>query len=115
MDLEKLKNKALEFSMTDKVIEQREFDRLSFIEKFPYDNLNELKIDQYVQGTDENSFCYWLEFKKIGFGVGGGNASKFGIYRTKKDDKLVYVIGNRKNKKFLDKNEAQDLSNYQRW
>ena len=109
MDLEKLKNKALEFSMTDKVIEQREFDRLSFIEKFPYDNLNEIKIDQYVQGTDENSFCYWLEFKKIGFSVGGGNASKFGIYRTKKDDKLVYVIGNRKNKKFLDKNEAQEF------
>ena len=70
--------------------------RLEFIKKFPLDSILDLDIDQYVQGTDENSFCYWLEFKKILFGIGGGNASKFGFYKAK-DGNYYSSFGKNKN------------------
>lgn len=41
-----------------------EIARQSFLEKFPLNSLKDLFLDQYVQGTDKESFCYWLEFKK---------------------------------------------------
>jgi len=81
MSLKKLSEKSKEFNLPQENIDKRENGRLSFISKFPLDKIKDLNIDEYVQGTDENSFCYWLEFKKILFGIGGGNASKFGVYR----------------------------------
>ena len=84
MSIEKLNKKAKEYSLSKEIIEKRENDRLSFVKQFPLEKLINLSIDQFAQGTDKNSYCYWLEFKKIGFGIGGGNASKFGIYKTKK-------------------------------
>ena len=83
MSLITLEEKATTFEVAPEILNEREAGRLSFVEKFPLEKLKELTIDQFVQGTTENSFCYWLEFKKIGFGIGGGNASKFGIYKTK--------------------------------
>ena len=83
MSLEKLHKKSKEFNVPQENIDIKENGRLSFISKFPLDTIKDLSIDQYVQGTDENSFCYWLEFKKILFGIGGGNASKFGVYKAK--------------------------------
>ncbi|OYT10491.1 MAG: hypothetical protein B6I18_08895, partial [Bacteroidetes bacterium 4572_112] len=59
-----------------------------------------------MQGSDKDSFCYWLEFKKIGFGIGGGNASKFGVYRTEKNNEYLYVFGYGKSRQFLKKDEA---------
>ena len=94
--------------MSEEIVEQRENDRLSFVEKFPLAKLKDLSIDQFVQGTDDNSFCYWLEFKKIGFGIGGGNASKFGIYKTKNKEEIVYATGYGKNKTYLDDKSAKD-------
>lgn len=108
MNINNLNELAEGFHLADEIVKQREKDRLSFIEKFPLRELNNLSIDQFVQGTDENSFCYWLEFKKIGFGIGGGNASKFGIYKTKNEDKTVYAIGYGKNKTYLDDQAAED-------
>jgi 5-methylcytosine-specific restriction enzyme B len=107
MSTEKLSEKAKKYSLSDEIIQKRENDRLSFIEKFPLEKIKDLSIDQFVQGTDENSFCYWLEFKKIGFGIGGGNASKFGIYKTKNKEKEVYATGYGKNKTFLNDNDAE--------
>ena len=107
MSIETLNEKAEKYSLSDEIIDKRENERLSFIEKFPLNKLKELRIDQYAAGTDKNSFCYWLEFKKIGFGIGGGNASKFGIYRTKNKGELVYATGYGKNKTYLDDNSAK--------
>ena len=73
MSLKKLNEKSKEFNLTQEYIDKRENGRLSFVSKFPLDEIKDLSIDQFVQGTDDNSFCYWLEFKKIGFGIGGGN------------------------------------------
>lgn len=108
MSIDKLKKLADKYSLSDEIVEQRENDRLSFIDKFPLAKLKDLSIDQFVQGTDDNSFCYWLEFKKIGFGIGGGNASKFGIYKTKNKEEIVYATGYGKNKIYLDDQAAKD-------
>ena len=54
-------------------------------------------------------FCYWLEFKKIGFGI--GNASKFGIYKTKNNNEITYAVGYGKNKKYLNNKEAIEYFN----
>jgi len=108
MSINKLQELAGKYSLSDEIVEQREKDRLSFVEKFPLNKLKDLSIDQFVQGTDDNSFCYWLEFKKIGFGIGGGNASKFGIYKTKNNKEIVYATGYGKNKIYLDNQAAKD-------
>jgi Cdc6-like AAA superfamily ATPase len=108
MSINKLKELAGKYSLSEEIVEQRENDRLSFVEKFPLAKLKDLSIDQFVQGTDDNSFCYWLEFKKIGFGIGGGNASKFGIYKTKNKEEIVYATGYGKNKTYLDDKSAKD-------
>ena len=108
MSINKLKELAGKYSLSDEIVDQREKDRLSFVEKFPLIELKNLSIDQFVQGTDDNSFCYWLEFKKIGFGIGGGNASKFGIYKTKNKEEIVYATGYGKNKTYLVDQAAKD-------
>ena len=73
MSLEIFLEKAKDFKLPPESIYYKESGRLDFIKKFPKDQIGNLTIDEYVQGTDENSFCYWLEFKKILFGIGGGN------------------------------------------
>lgn len=106
MALRDIIEKAGIYQIADDVIQSRETNRESFIQKFPLDKIQDLTIDEFVQGTDSNSFCYWLEFNKIGFGIGGGNASKFGIYKTIKDNEAVYVKGYGKNKIFLSEDQA---------
>ena len=106
MSLKKLSEKSKEFNLPQENIDKRETGRLSFISKFPLNTIKDLSIDQYVQGTDENSFCYWLEFKKILFGIGGGNASKFGVYKAKDGN---YYSSYGKNKKQLTGEELEDF------
>jgi 5-methylcytosine-specific restriction endonuclease McrBC GTP-binding regulatory subunit McrB len=106
MSLKKLSEKSKEFNLPQENIDKRETARLSFISKFPLNTIKDLSIDQYVQGTDENSFCYWLEFKKILFGIGGGNASKFGVYKAKDGN---YYSSYGKNKKQLTGEELEDF------
>jgi hypothetical protein len=106
MSLKQLNEKSKEFNLSQESIDNRENGRLSFVSKFPLNEIKDLSIDQYVQGTDENSFCYWLEFKKILFGIGGGNASKFGVYKAK-DGKYYTSYG--KNKKELSGQELDDF------
>jgi len=108
MSIETLTSKASNFNISEEIISKRENDRLSFINKFPIDELKNLSLDEYCAGTSENSFCYWLEFKKIGFGIGGGNASKFGIYKTNQNGEDVYATGVGRNKAFLDKSSAME-------
>ena len=97
MSLKKLSEKSKEFNLPPENIDKRETGRLSFISKFPLNTIKDLSIDQYVQGTDENSFCYWLEFKKILFGIGGGNASKFGVYKAKDGNTTLAMVKTKNN------------------
>ena len=106
MAIQDILEKAKSFHLADDVIQARELTRESFVKKFPIDKIKDLTIDQFVQGTDGNSFCYWLEFNKIGFGIGGGNASKFDIYKTNIDSKSVYVKGFGKKKIILSEEDA---------
>ena len=59
MSLKKLKEKSKEFYISQENLDKDESGRLLFISKFPLENIKNLTRDQYVQGTDENSFCYW--------------------------------------------------------
>jgi hypothetical protein len=108
MSLKQLNEKSKEFDLPTENIDKRENGRLTFVSKFPLNAIKDLGIDEYVQGTYENSFCYWLEFKKILFGIGGGNASKFGIYKAK-DGKYYTSYG--KNKRELTGQELKDSFN----
>lgn len=106
MSIQTLINKSKQFNFSSEINDKIENDRLSFVSKFPIDTIKDLSIDQYVQGTDENSFCYWLEFKKILFGIGGGNASKYGVYKAKDGN---YYTSFGKNKKELKGKELDDF------
>lgn len=106
MSLKKLNKKSKEFSLSQESIDDREDRRLSFISKFPLEKIKDLSVDEYVQGTDKNSFCYWLEFKKILFGIGGANASKYGIYKAKNGN---YFTGAGKKKKQFSGSELYDF------
>jgi len=104
MSLQKLLGKAKVYDFSESNEISKETGRLDFITKFPLERLSSLSIDEYVAGTDNNSFSYWLEFKKILFGIGGGNASKFGIYKGKDGN---YYGGTGQNKILLTEKELE--------
>lgn len=111
MSIESLIEKAKIYNVSQEYIDSKEKGRLDFVAKFPIVKISKLTLDEYVLGTDNESFCYWLEFKKIedkiiNFGIGGGNASKFGLYKSKNGP---YQIGYGENKKAL---QGQELSDY---
>jgi 5-methylcytosine-specific restriction endonuclease McrBC GTP-binding regulatory subunit McrB len=88
--------------------QERESGRLSFVQRFPKENLENLRLEEYVVGgEDKDTFSNWLEFKKILFGIGGGNSSKFGIYQKKEDQSFKIGVGT--NAKIL---KGQELSEY---
>jgi 5-methylcytosine-specific restriction protein B len=89
MSLQKLLSKAKVYDFSESNEISKETGRLDFITKFPLERLSSLSIDEYVAGTDNNSFSYWLEFKKILFGIGGGSASKFAIYKIPDSDLII--------------------------
>ncbi|WP_019670783.1 McrB family protein [Eudoraea adriatica] len=109
MSLEHLIEKSKTFNLDEvRWSNQGENSRQEFIKKFPLNSLKDLTVDNYVQGAgNKNSFCYWLEFKKILFGIGGGNAFKYGLWKATKDNN--YYVGYGKNKKQL---LGEELANY---
>ena len=64
MSLQTLSTKAKEFKLSKEKIDEIENVRLSFVSKFTLDSIKDLTIDQYALGSDENTFCYWLELRK---------------------------------------------------
>ena len=78
----------------------KESNRVEFVKRFPKDQIQNLTIDEYIQGNNNNdSFCYWLEFKKIegarvSFGIGGGTSAKFGLYKSKKENEYIAGFDN---------------------
>ena len=110
MSIETLKGKAKTYYISREYIDSKEKGRIEFVAKFPIERISELSLDDFVLGTDKESFCYWLEFKKIGgkvilFGIGGGSASKFGLYKSKDGS---YQIGHGEEKKTLSGKELEE-------
>lgn len=101
MDYRSLIQLANEYSVSSDEIEwPKESNRVEFENRFPKDQIINLTINDYVQGNgNNNSFCYWLEFKKINgvrvsFGIGGQTAAKFGLYKSKKDSEYLAGFDN---------------------
>lgn len=88
--------------------QEREEGRKTFVKRFPKENLSSLTLEDYVVGGEnKDTFSNWLEFKKILFGIGGGNSTKFGIYQKKEDQSFRIGVGT--NAKIL---KGQELSSY---
>jgi Cdc6-like AAA superfamily ATPase len=103
MTLEALQEKAKSFSLSTEYVDSKERGRQQFLQKFPKNTIANLTLDEYVIGTGPDSFCYWLEFKKIDqktilFGIRTGTSAKFGLYKSKDDQ---YYIGYGENRKVL--------------
>jgi hypothetical protein len=70
-----------------------ERDRGAFLNAFPLDKLKQLRLEQYVIGTQRPTFCAQVEAKTRAWAnIRGATALKFGIYygRTKKDPQMRY-------------------------
>ncbi|PVZ68799.1 HNH endonuclease [Pelagibaculum spongiae] len=66
-------------------------ERERFLEVFPVSRLEGLTLKEYIVGTGEDTFCNLIEAKtKTWGGIQGSTALKFGIYRQKKDQTLVF-------------------------
>ncbi|MED4691299.1 hypothetical protein [Peribacillus frigoritolerans] len=79
--MEKLIEAAKEFSLDEDYITFSENKRQEFIQRFPLNSLPEMPVNEYADTSTRDAFIYWLEHKEVLGGIGGGNASKFGIYR----------------------------------
>lgn len=123
MYLDDLREKQIEFKgkwdheLKKKYIKLEERRRY-FVTKFPYENILEMKIDDYVIGKkDFKSFCYILEIALKDLGnIKGATAFKFGVYFgvTKKERNPEYRFhdrwGKNKEEAFLNvKNEIYNL------
>ncbi len=98
-----MENLAREYKYDNSMFEMREKARLEFVEKFPLENLKNLKLEEYTGYGNKETFTYGLEFREIAMGTKGGNAGKFGIYLNKEEK---YVYGKGKNSQLLEYNEA---------
>lgn len=79
-----------------------------FVKEYPISRIKNLTLEEYCLGLEKfkQSFCYKLEFgdyKATGFGIGGGVASKFGIYFSGTDYKY-----HGKNNKVIEDNEVNN-------
>lgn len=98
-----MENLVENYNYDNSIFEFREKARLEFVQKFPLENLKNLKLEEYTGYGNKETFTYGLEFKEIAMGIKGGNAGKFGIYLNKEDK---YVFGKGKNSQILDYNDA---------
>ncbi|CAM4409635.1 ATPase AAA [Bacillus manliponensis] len=105
MKLQTLLQKASQYRMDDQLIEEKELGRQAFLDRFPFDSLQDLTIEEYANTRSKDCFNYWLERKKILGGIGGGNAAKFGIYLAKTGE---YCKGYGKQKVVLKGEQLQE-------
>lgn len=100
-------NDAINYKFSYEDSKYSEEKRLSFVQKFPESELLSMPIEKYSDVNSKETFTYWLEFKGILQGIGGGNASKFGIYKSNTDGQ--YYTGIRGTKTQLNEEELQSL------
>lgn len=94
-----LNKKWIKESVTksDKLLEE-------FLSLFPIERISDLKIDEYVVGKKENSFCWWVESELSSLGdIRGGQLSafqRFGIYYDRKKEDYIFCNSRTKNPRF---------------
>jgi 5-methylcytosine-specific restriction protein B len=104
-----LHEKAAAYSLDEDIVASGDSDRQLFIDRFPIEKFSTMSLDEFASGTGPDSFCHWLEYKKIGVGIGGGNASKFGVYKPIHDTNDNFATGFSSNKKLITRAEATVL------
>jgi 5-methylcytosine-specific restriction enzyme B len=80
--MEKLIEAANNYTLDEEYITLSKNKRREFIERFPLESIPTMTVEEYADTTTKDAFIYWLEFKDVLGGIGGGNASKHGIYRS---------------------------------
>jgi hypothetical protein len=86
MDSKQLIEAARNYDFDITKISKDAEDRKAFTERWPIEKLDALTVEEYC-GLFKNSFIYWLEFKKLLAGIGGGSAFKFGVYSKPQEKK----------------------------
>lgn len=82
MTTEELLQLAQVYTTDENDIRQSEAERQSFLQRFPKESLKAMTLEEYADTKTKDCLIYWLEQKNKFGGIGGGNASKFGIYRS---------------------------------
>ena len=80
--MKELIDAANNFILDEEYIISSENKRQEFITRFPLESLPEMTVEEYANTSTRDAFIYWLEHKEVLGGIGGGNASKFGIYKS---------------------------------
>ncbi|MCT8140528.1 AAA family ATPase [Anaerobacillus sp. CMMVII] len=106
MSIERLIALANNFSLDEEYIKLSIEKREEFIRRFPLEALDTMTIEEYADTSTRDAFIYWLEHKEVLGGIGGGNASKFGIYRSGNGS---YCMGAASKKKALVGEELNDV------
>lgn len=104
MKLKTILEKARQYKRDPNISLTDENDRMSFINRFPLEYIKNLTVEEYADTETKDCFIYWLERKKILAGIGGGNSSKFGIYRAKSGE---YCKGYGENQVILKRDELE--------
>src|SRR5690625_4169732 len=102
---QKLIGAAKNFIIDQEKLQSRRKGHQEFLKRFPLDSLSSMSVEEYANTHTKDSFIYWLEFKGILGGIGGGNASKFGIYRSSDGH---YYKGAAKKKELLEGEQLQN-------
>ena len=111
MELENLRLKQAHFEhmRQDRQKHYKNLEKLrqEFIKRFTILVIKDMDKDGYVEGKiingkpDENTFCYWVEWKTEDLGrMQGARADKFGLYVGKKSQQYKFI------KRFGNENEA---------
>jgi hypothetical protein len=114
MELENLRSKQAHFEPTrqDRQKHYKNLEKLrqQFVKIFTITKIKNMDKDDYVEGKvingkpDENTFCYWVEWKTEELGrMQGARADKFGLYVDKKSQQYKFI------KRFSNENEAFDF------
>ena len=86
----------------EKEFKELEAIRRSFVRQFSVRKLEDMTINQFVEGKGStDSFCYILERKLDGLGrIRGRWANKFGVWYSSESEKYEFKPKNRKNHHF---------------
>ena len=66
---DKMENLVENYNYDNSIFEFREKARLEFVQKFPLENLKNLKLEEYTGYGNKETFTYGLEFKEIAMGI----------------------------------------------
>lgn len=94
MNIRELNNaiKSFDLNLYKLIFSETEKKRRDFVNYFTIQHIQEMNINEYVEGQEKSSriFCYALEHTLGAYGlIKGGTAHKFGIYYSKKQNDFI--------------------------